>query len=563
MQQTVAMDTVTAGTRARSCHSTPNLETIMIAKKFLPAPMRILVASLTLAAGALCGNAAAAPFVLAYTDGQIAQSYSNLQAYYASLSAVGLGSSYAMLANGSVDTSGVTPITNNIIAFAKTKNLPIYPTVSDYSNAYGGFDPAVSNGFLATASGRSTAVSSLVSLAVNNGFAGIDIDLEAVQPGMKAQMSSFISALATALHNQNKKLVISIPPMSGDGQPAYLAGYDYAAIGAAVDYFQLMTYDEVGPGWSSSPSATWPGPEAGLDWMKAKLNYAVSRVPAAKVLHGLPTYGYDYSTKNMVYWKGTNGVAGYNDVIASHSASKKRDSASATPYATWGTVLQQPDGTEWSTANKQPVLWYDDAQSITAKAALVGSYALGGTSVWAMGYEDAGFWSAVSAGLGGGGGTASGNIAGGGTGYVWTANASANANTNKVVAAAVNDGNTDATLILNGNGEGGTQKWQAAGVTFGTARTISSARFINGALDTYGNGYFEGGVSLQYTTNGSTWLDSGWALNPAYPNSAAASGVTYTFSGNAIAGVTGVRVAGRTGASSWSGSVKELQVFGN
>lgn len=533
----------------------------MIATKFIPTRLRALAASVTLAAATLGGDASAA-FVLAYTDGQLAQSYTNLQAYYASLSAVGLGSSYAMLANGAIDSSGLTATTNNIIAFAKSKNLPLYPTVSDYSNAYGGFDPAVSNGLLATAASRATAVNNLVSLAVNNGFAGIDIDLEAVQPAMKTQMTAFIQALSTALHNQNKKLIISIPPMSGDGQPEYLAGYDYAAIGAAVDYFQLMTYDEVGPGWSSSPSATWPGPEAGLDWMKSKLAYAVSRVPASKVLHGLPTYGYDYSTRNMVYWKGTNGVSGYNDVIAAHNAVKYRDAASATPYATWGTVVQQPDGTPWSTANKQPVLWYDDAQSITAKAALVNTYGLGGASVWAMGYEDGAFWNAVSAGLGGGG-TTDGNIATTGTGYVWTANTTSTANTNKAAAMAVNDGNTGTSLTLNGAGEGGNQRWQAAGVTWASGKTISSAKFLNGAIDTYGNGYFEGGLSLQYTTNGSTWVESGWAVTPAYPNSASAGGATYTFSGGGIGGVTGVRVSGRTGASSWSGAVRELQVLGH
>lgn len=534
----------------------------MIATKLVPTRLRVLAASITLAAATFGGDASAA-FVLAYTDGQVAQSYTNLQAYYTNLSAVGLGSSYAMLANSSIDSSGLTATTNSIIAFAKAKNLPLYPTVSDYSNSYGGFDPAVSTGLLATATSRATAVTNLVNLAVNNGFAGIDIDLEAVPKEMTAQMTSFINALATGLHNQNKKLIISIPPMSGDGQPEYLAGYDYAAIGAAVDYFQLMTYDEVGPGWSSSSSATWPGPEAGLDWMKSKLAYAVSRVPAAKVLHGLPTYGYDYSTKNMVYWKGTNGVSGYNDVIAAHGAVKHRDTPSATPYATWGTVVQQPDQTEWTTANKQPVLWYDDAQSITAKAALVNTYALGGASVWAMGYEDGTFWSAVSAGLGNGGGTTDGNVATAGTGYVWTANTAATANTNKAAAAAVNDGNTSATLTINGAGEGGNQKWQAAGVTLPSAKTISSAKFINGAIDSFGNGYFEAGLSLQYTTNGTTWVESGWAVSPAYPNSASAGGATYTFSGAAINGVTGVRVSGRTGASSWSGSIKELQVLGH
>lgn len=531
---------------------------------------RVLAAAVALAAASLSAGAFAAPVVLAYTDGQNPQSYVNLQAYYGSLTAVGLGSAYALLAGGTVDSSGVNTTTTNITSFAKAKGLGVYPTVSDFSNSYGGFDPKISNTILASSASRAAAVTNLVNFITANNFTGLDIDLEAVQPAMKSQMSAFIASLATALHNQGKKLIISVPPMTGDNQPDYLSGYDYAAIGAAVDYFQLMTYDEVGPGWSSSPSATWPGPELGLDWMKAKLAYAVSRVPAGKVLEGLPTYGYDYSnvgSGGQVYWKGSNGVQGYADVLAAHAVTKYRDSASATPYATWGTVKQQPDGTGFTSATKQPVLWYDDAQSITAKTQLVGTYALAGTSVWAMGMEDGSFWTAVKAGLGSsgggtGGGTVDGNIAPSGSGAIWKANATATANTNKSAAPAVNDSDTATTLVINPTGEGGAQKWEAAGVTFGSARTISSATFTNGALDTYGNGYFEGGVSLQYTTNGSTWLESGWSVTPVYPNGAGAAGVAYTFKGAAIGGVTGVRVSGRTGASSWSGAVKELAVQG-
>ena len=529
-------------------------------------PLRGLCAAFAIATGALASNATAAPFVLAYTDGQVARSYTNLQAFYGKLSAVGLGSAYAMTPAGTIDSGGVNATTNSIIAFSKSKGLPLYPTVSDYSNSYGGFDPAVSNGMLATAAKRSAAVTNMVNLAVNNGFNGVNLDFEAVLPANKANYSAFVAALGTALRNAGKKLIISVPPMSADGQPTYLAGYDYAAIGAAVDYFQLMTYDEVGPGWSSSPTAKWPGPEVGLDWMRAKLNYAVSRVPPSKVLEGLPSYGYDYSTGNRVDW------SNYGSVIAAHPGAVLRyDAVAATPYATWGTVTPINDGTAWSSATAQPVLWYDNAASITAKTQLVGSMALGGTSVWAMGYENAAFWDAVTAGLPGtvtpppppppppSGDT---NIAPSGSGAIWVGNASATANSGKSAKSAVNDGNLSTTLILMPTGEGGAANWEAAGVTFAAAKTIVSAKFINGAADAYGNGYFQSGLSLQYTTNGSTWLESGWTVSPAYPNSATALNATYTFSGSAIGGVTGVRVSGRTGASSWSGAVKEVQVIG-
>lgn len=524
---------------------------------FLPA----LALGTILATAAMGANAAGAPFVLAYTDGQIAQSYVNLQAHYTNLSAVGLGSTYALLADGRIDSSAMTGTTASIIRFARDKGLPVYPTVSDYSNSHGGFDPAISNAVLRDAGSRAGAVENLVALASADDFAGINIDLEAVQPRMKTQLSEFIRVLAQALHGAGKKLIISIPAKSGDREPSYLDGYDYAALGSAVDYFQVMTYDETGPGWSSSPSGTWPGPQAGLDWMKAKLAYAVSRVAPGKVLQGLPTYGYDYSTGKQAYWKGTNGIPGYDDILGAHGVTRGRDSAAATPYATWGAVAPQPDGTAWSTTTRQPVLWYDDAQSIGAKASLVGTYKLAGTSVWAMGYEDAGFWNAVATGLRTGG-EPGGPAGSAGAGYVWKSNAKATDNFNRALAAAVNDGNANASVTLNTYGEGGSRKWQAAGIVFPSATTVSSVTFVNGAIDTHGNGYFESGISLQYTTDGVTWTESGWTVAPAYPGSAAAADRTYTFTGAALSGVLGVRVSGRTGPTSWSGAVREVRVQG-
>lgn len=89
----------------------------------------------------------------------------------------------------------------------------------------------------------------------------------------------------------------------------------------------------------------------------------------------------------------------YQEIIAEHRAAIHRDAASATPYATWGPVKSFVDGVEWTPERAQPVLWYDDAASIKTKTALVTRLGLGGTSVWAMGYENAGFWAALQSGL--------------------------------------------------------------------------------------------------------------------------------------------------------------------
>ncbi|MGC5702343.1 glycosyl hydrolase [Pseudomonas sp. NFXW11] len=343
----------------------------------------------------LASAANAAPFVLAYTDGQVEASYSNLQAFHRNLSAVGLGSTYGLTVTGQLHQDGMNDTTANIIRFAKAKALPLYPTVSDYNQDIAAFDPAISHSIVNDPVLSASSIKQLLKLTRDAGFAGINLDFEQVEPRNAEAFSAYVKALASALHGSGKKLIISIPPKLDDHQPEYLQGYDYRTLGAVVDYFQVMTYDQVGPGWSSGGfhHEVWPGPESGADWQQALLRYAVSRVPARKVLSGLPAYGLDYSIGNRVHW------SAYQEIITEHGATLHLDTASATPYATWGPVKHFADGVQWIPQRAQPVLWYDDANSLKTKTALVGTLGLGGTSVWAMGYENAEFWAAVQAGL--------------------------------------------------------------------------------------------------------------------------------------------------------------------
>jgi len=606
------------------------MKKILGAKKM---PSACLVGVLALAAF----RVDAAGFVLAYTDAQSTDSYVNLQKFYGNLSAVGLGSAYSLKADGSLLSEGANATNASIVTFAKSKNLPVYPTVSDYSNAFEGFDPAISNQILSTAANRTRAINNLVAFAVNQGFAGLNIDLEAVQPANRANYSAFLSSLASALRVYGMKMIVSVPAKLGDQSPEYLNGYDYAAIGNAADYLQVMTYDQVGPGWSSSGfnNVQWPGPESGLNWQKAVLTYAASVVQAGKVLSGLPSYGYDFSSNTLVHWSNFAGV------IAAHpGAVLGRDAASATPFASWGTVVPKADGVAWTTASAQPVLWYDDAQSVQAKAALVPALGLGGTSVWAMGYENAAFWSALATGIqgtpmkaaltitasaGAGGSispagtvqvtqgasqsfaikpnagyviksvsvdgvevgalgsytfadvqsnhalaasfsataTGQGNLEQAGKGYLWARNTSATSNANRGDGSGLNDGNVQVGVNLNPSGEKGAARWEAAGIVWTAAKAVSSVRFVNGAMDKNGNGLFESQVTLQFTTDGKTWRESGWTLAPSYPYGARVTEArTYTFSGTECAGILGVRISGRTGANSWSAIVNEVQVIG-
>jgi hypothetical protein len=156
-----------------------------------------------------------------------------------------------------------------------------------------------------------------------------------------------------------------------------------------------------------------------------------------------------------------------------------------------------------------------------------------------------------------------------GTGYYWrNLTALTDNNTAKTREDKINDGVRTSTGTVNLSDNTIPNSFQAAGIIWTSAKTgLTSVKFQNGVTDRGIGGWFEGNVTLQYTTNGGTsWTNSGWSVSPAYPNTVSASNVTYTFSGTALPATTnGVRVIGKVrtneGDGSWAIWVAEIEAF--
>ena len=160
--------------------------------------------------------------------------------------------------------------------------------------------------------------------------------------------------------------------------------------------------------------------------------------------------------------------------------------------------------------------------------------------------------------------SAGSNIAPSGTGYVWAGMTSSTANTGKTAKPGVNDTNTatDVPVATTDNANA----WEGVGVTWASSKNITSVKFINGTVNSSGDGYYEANFKLQFSSDGTTWSDSGWTVSPSYPYTNSASGQTYTCSGTQVTGKKGVRVVGQVRygsvASSWYVVTRELQAFG-
>ena len=156
------------------------------------------------------------------------------------------------------------------------------------------------------------------------------------------------------------------------------------------------------------------------------------------------------------------------------------------------------------------------------------------------------------------------NIAPSGTAYSWSGMTSSTANTKQVAKPGLNNNNLTTNIDLQPNGDFvGT--WEAAGVIWAQAVSITAVDFINGTVTRDGDGFLTANCMLQFSTDGTIWKNSGWSISPSYPYSQRASNNTYTFSGPAVSGIKGARVVGqvRTTDTSYHWILKEVQVTGS
>lgn len=277
-------------------------------------------------------------------------------------------------ADGSLTSSATV---TNLVASEQGAGRTAYLCISNFGAT--DFDPVIAHGAMVT--NRDATIGNILALAQSiPGLTGINLDFEGLYPTDRDAYTAFVTALAAKLHGAHFELMLSVPAKTADDPgDTWSWPYDYAALAPYADVFQVMTYDE------NTPPGP-PGPVAGIDWMQASLKYAISQLPADKVLLGLPAYGYDWNVT-----AGTGSAVNWNAMPALLSATHavpQWDSTTDSAYIDY----TAGDGSLHE-------VWYETPQGIQAKSHLAISLNLKGVSMWALGLEDAGFWTAVVAGL--------------------------------------------------------------------------------------------------------------------------------------------------------------------
>lgn len=264
--------------------------------------------------------------------------------------------------------SSYTP--SDFVATAHSDGLRVLATVVNQ-----GFRPGVPDSILSDPSKVRKQVNAIVNQCVTQGFDGVDLDWENMYARDRDLFSTFVQKLADSLHAQGKILGIAVVAKTSEpGTYRSQIAEDWSALGAAVDEFQVMTYEQHGS-WSK------PGPIADPSWMNEVIAFARTEVPAGKIWMGVPFYGYDW---------GRNGATTVTYVraqrlIATHHPHIVRTASMEARFT-------------YRRKGVRHVVYFQDNRALGAKinALLNSNPQIAGIAIWSMGGDWQGYWNLIA-----------------------------------------------------------------------------------------------------------------------------------------------------------------------
>lgn len=213
---------------------------------------------------------------------------------------------------------------------------------------------------LSSPANRTRLVNNLVTRVNSDGYDGVNIDFEFIPSTDAGLFTTFLSELKSALGNKT----LSAAVFARTGQENWATGYDYAGIGRVADLVVVMAYDY-------SYSTSDPGPVAPLPWVKDVAEYMCAHIPPAKILLGLPTYGYDWSPGLPTT---TVTLSKLNSIKEKYQVTESFDWAYMSPCYTYT-----------DSSNNHHEIWLENQRSLQEKWNVAVDYNFAGISFWKIG----------------------------------------------------------------------------------------------------------------------------------------------------------------------------------
>jgi spore germination protein len=233
------------------------------------------------------------------------------------------------------------------------------------------FSPELGHVILTNNDVQTKLLDNVIATAKRLGLRDIHWDIEHLLPTDRDAYTNFLRKAADRIHKQGYLMSTALAPKVSEQQTGeWYTAHDYGAHGKIADFSVLMTYEW---GYSGGPAmAVSP-----IDQVEKVINYALTKIPASKILMGQNLYGYDWT---LPFVPGTVAKAVSPqeaiDLARRYNVPIQYDNKAQAPHF---------DYTDEQ--GKHHTVWFEDARSIQAKFDLVKRLGLRGMSYWKLGLD--------------------------------------------------------------------------------------------------------------------------------------------------------------------------------
>jgi spore germination protein YaaH len=141
-----------------------------------------------------------------------------------------------------------------------------------------------------------------VRACTQDGYDGIDLDFENLDPAVQEKYSDFLLLLSSGLHRAGKMLSHCVGFYPGmERYPPRKIFYDPWIVAQTCDLVRVMCYDLYwAPGFGdprfvARPDTQGIGPTSSFPWAREALAFWLGRVSRRKLIMGLPAYSNDFA----------------------------------------------------------------------------------------------------------------------------------------------------------------------------------------------------------------------------------------------------------------------------
>jgi len=266
------------------------------------------------------------------------------------------------------DGSLTPPPLDNLREIARNNNAQLMLVVTNLER--GNFSSELGHILLTVQHVQNNLLDNIVNTAVTEGYKDVHFDFEYLPPEDREAYNSFLRRAKERFSQAGLTLSTAVAPKTSAEQTGTLyTAHDYAAHGEIADFVILMTYEwgySAGPAQAVSP----------LDQVRKVAEYALTEMPAEKIVLGQNLYGYDWT---LPFVEGGEYARAISPQQAIAIARKNNT------VIQFDQTAQAPFFTYYDSSGSEHEVWFEDARSIQAKFDLIKELDLRGIAYWKLG----------------------------------------------------------------------------------------------------------------------------------------------------------------------------------